>query len=203
MSAALGGADYLTYVVPGVALMQAITGMSAMVVRTVTERRWGLAAFKLQSGVPASAYLLSLQIPGIVTMLVRTVVVLVMGVALGAQVSASVAGLALLSGLVAAIFWDCVGFCLTAVVTSYQTRDFLLSVVILPVSFAAPVFYGLEGLPAALRVMARVNPLTYQVEWARGTEVLLSAGVSVAAALGVGALAMGIVGKMRELSFEA
>ena len=55
LSSAFGGAGYLRFVVPGAIVMQALSGLNRVVARTVTERRWGLAAFKLQSGVPQSA----------------------------------------------------------------------------------------------------------------------------------------------------
>ena len=53
----------------------------------------------------------------------------------------------------------------------------------LPLLFSAPIFYSLDSMPAYLRVLATVNPLTYHVELLRGGGQLgfpLAFGVTLA-----------------------
>lgn len=206
LSTALGGENYLAWVLPGVIVMQALSGMNRLVARTVTERRWGLAAFKLQAGVPLSAYTLGIQAPGLVTFAFQALVVVVLAALMGVWLGIGPALLVILAGVLAALFWGCVGYAVAAVIRSYQTRDFVLALLILPLTFAAPVFYSLESAPAFLRAVAAINPLTYQVTFVRGLsegEFLVVPGL-VSGVLLVAALAAAIwtTTRLRELSFE-
>ena len=203
----VGDSDYLTFIVPGVIVMQAISGISRVVARTVTERRWGLAALKLQAGVPRSAYLIGAMTPPVATYLCQCVLVLAMAHLMGVRTTPGAALAMLLAAGMSALLWGCVSYSVAASITSYQTRDFILSMTILPLSFAAPVFYPLDNLPAVLRAIARVNPLTYQVEVVRGIQQGSLPGVATAVfiVLTLAALVAAILTteRMRRLSFEA
>ncbi|MBD3689153.1 ABC transporter permease [Nanchangia anserum] len=168
LSGILGGEDYLEFVGPGIVVMQALSALSQIIYRVVIERRWGLAAMKLQAGVPMSAYLASLLVPRIIIFLLQGFVVLVCMLAFGVRVSPLPALLGLLGSVVCVVFWSFLGVIVTSVVSNYQTRDFIVSIIVLPLTFSAPVFYRLEGAPTLVRVLARVNPLSYQVQWVRG-----------------------------------
>lgn len=126
-SAVGGGAEYLRFVLPGVAAMQASSGLNRVVARLVAERRWGLAALKLHSGVPGSAYLLGSFAPHLLIVAAQAGVLGLVAAALGAARLVEIPLLVLLS-LPAALFWTGFGYCLTAVIKSYQTRDLVLSV---------------------------------------------------------------------------
>lgn len=204
-SAVGGGAEYLRFVLPGVAAMQASSGLNRVVARLVAERRWGLAALKLHSGVPGSAYLLGSFAPHLLIVAAQAGVLGLVAAALGAARLVEIPLLVLLS-LPAALFWTGFGYCLTAVIKSYQTRDLVLSVIVLPVSFAAPVFYDLAAAPTALRALGTVNPMTYLVELARdglaGRVEPTTAGVVVVCLAAVLGACLSSTRRMRILSFE-
>lgn len=206
LSSAFGGASYLRFVVPGAIVMQALSGLNRVVARTVTERRWGLAAFKLQSGVPQSAYLLGILFPGVIVFAAQALVLLALAVALGVRYSvlSSIAMVAV--AILCVLTWECLSFVVAAAIRNYQTRDFVLAVAVMPLTFAAPVFYTLDNAPTALRLLARVNPLTYQAELVRGVAqgaFALSAALICLLVLTASMfLALRAVRVMRELSFE-
>lgn len=54
-----------------------------------------------------------------------------------------------------------------ALIQSYSQRDLILSLVNLPIILTAPIFFSLESAPMFLKVMATVNPLTYQANLLR------------------------------------
>lgn len=49
-------------------------------------------------------------------------------------------------------------------IKDYKQRDFVMNTLMLPVLFAAPLFYSLENAPVFLRLLSQINPLTYQLE---------------------------------------
>lgn len=206
LSGILGGEDYLTFVGPGIVVMQALTGMSQTIYRVVIERRWGLAAMKLQSGVPLTAYLASLLVPRVIVFLLQACVVVVCMLLFGVALSPLPVVLAVLAGAVCVVFWSLVGLIVTSVISNYQTRDFIVSIIMLPLSFSAPVFYRLEGAPTFVRTLARANPLSYQVQWVRGLFEGQFMAVDFAVVLGlvvvVTAIALGAVRRLRIATFE-
>ena len=206
LSSVLGGESYLAWVLPGVVVMQALSGMSRIMARTVTERRWGLAAFKLQAGISASAYVIGMLTPGIAAFVGQAVIILVLGARLGVWFGVMTSVLVVTGGCVAAVFWECLGYCVAAAIRSYQTRDFLLTVIVMPLTFSAPVFYSLDSVPTFLRLIARVNPLTYQVELVRGFSQsgtgVLPTVISIVELLIALAASVWTTSRMRELSFE-
>ena len=79
---------------------------------------------------------------------------------------------------------------------SMQTIGFLA---MFPLMFASSAFVPVDGLPAWLRVIATVNPLTYAVDASRNLALDLPAGNGVAAALAAsaGLMVVGIVAAVR------
>lgn len=79
---------------------------------------------------------------------------------------------------------------------SMQTIGFLA---MFPLMFASSAFVPVDGLPAWLRVVATVNPLTYAVDASRNLALDLPAGGGVAAALAAsaGLMVVGIIAAIR------
>ncbi|MBF0925285.1 MAG: ABC transporter permease, partial [Atopobium sp.] len=65
------------------------------------------------------------------------------------------------------VFWTSIFSCIALLINDYKQRDFILSVVMTPLIFAAPLFYSLDNAPMILQVISRCNPLTYQLELIR------------------------------------
>lgn len=53
-------------------------------------------------------------------------------------------------------------------IETYQTRDLLLTFLIMPLSFSAPSFYVIADAPIFIQFLAWINPLTYQLQTFRG-----------------------------------
>lgn len=206
LSSTLDDPGYLRFLFPGLVVMQASAGISHIVARVVTERRWGLAAYKLQAGVPAGAYFLAMMVPGAVLYLFQVCVIIVAAFAVGLRLSVLAIVVIACVGLVAIWFWQCFGYCLTGLIKDYQTRNFVLSLLTLPLTFSAPVFYSFDSAPALLRAVALCNPLTYQVNVARATMSgsIDLVSIAVTAALTLIVTAVGVIStqRMRTLSFE-
>jgi len=207
LAAHLGGAQYLEFMLPGVIVIQAISSMSSVIYRVVLERRWGLAALKLQAGIPGTAYLAGLLSAPLCVFLGRVVVLVGLGCALSVRIGLGNLAVGVAVSLLAAVFWSLTGIVVAAVLKDYRTRDFVVGLLLMPLMFAAPTFYSLDSAPAFLRVIAQGNPLTYQVDAVRAamagrldlTGLVVSVALIVVAATG----SVLCVHKMRQVSFEA
>lgn len=173
----------LAFIVPGIIAMQANAPFASMMYRYQGERQAGLLALKLVQGVTPVTYLISMTTVPVLQYLGQSLVVIGGALVLGVRFSLPQLTAYLGAGILAAVTWACLGGWLVFLVRRQSTRMAITRLISLPLVFSAPIFYSLDSMPAYLRVLATVNPLTYHVELLRGGGQLglpLALGVTVA-----------------------
>jgi ABC-2 type transport system permease protein len=186
-----GGLPYQVFVFPGIVVMAALFGAMLTAIGTVYDREFGMLRLMLASpaGVPAvlagraiAAALVGVLQGGIVLACAPLVVRVSPGnVVAGAGALVLAAGVSALLGLLVA-----------ARLRSVENFAGVINVVLFPLLFVSGALYPTAGMPPALRLLARVNPVTYQVdlmrhafgqpaEFAVGTDVLVLAGAAMLA----------------------
>ena len=154
---------YLSYAFPGVLALQVIRTLGKMLARATVERRWGLMGMKFVLGTHPVAYVLGMLVVPVLAFVTQALVSAPLGVMLGARFTLGGLVGAVFWGAVAVTFWCGLALIVTAAVRSYEQRDLIITLTLLPLTFAAPTFYPLETAPPYLQILASVNPVTYQV----------------------------------------
>ena len=154
---------YLTFVLPGFLVLQGFGGFTRMIYRTTIDRKWGLLALKRLLGAGGLGYVLALMTVPVIGFLARAAAITAVAVPMGVTIAPGPYALAIALTSVLLSFWTALAILLTSLIRTYQQRDVLLGIIVLPMTFAAPVFYALDAAPAYLRVIALPNPLSYQV----------------------------------------
>jgi ABC-2 type transport system permease protein len=161
-----GGVPYQAFVFPGIVVMAALFGAMLTAIATVYDREFGMLRLMLASpaGVPA-------------VLIGRAVAAAVVGLAQGAIVLACaplvlpVPPLALGRAFGALVFASAVsavlGLLVAARLRSVENFAGIINVVLFPLLFVSGTLYPTAGMPAALRGIARLNPVTYQVDLMR------------------------------------
>ena len=190
----------------GVVGIQCVGMMSQVIYRWTLERKWALGSLKLSSGVPQLGYYLGMLLVPLLSLLVRASVALLV-VATICSFTLRVDPVALAAGVaLCGLFWSALGCVLTALITSYQTRDFVVSLALTPLMFSAPTLYSLDQAPAFLRAISAANPLTYQLALLRSVAAgsWPSDQLLVVLAMTLALCAIGYVstGRMRTVSNE-
>jgi ABC-2 type transport system permease protein len=186
-----GGLPYQAFVFPGIVVMAALFGAMLTAIGTVYDREFGMLRLMLASpaGVPAvltgraiAAALIGVLQGGIVLACAP----LVLPVS-PANVGGGAGALVLAAGVSALL-----GLLVAARLRSVENFAGVINVVLFPLLFVSGALYPTAGMPPALRLLARANPVTYQVdlmrhafgqptEFAATTDLLVLAGVAVAA----------------------
>jgi ABC-2 type transport system permease protein len=160
------GLPYHAFVFPGIVVMAALFGGMLTAIATVYDREFGMLRLMLASpaGVPAvltgravAAALVGLVQGGIVLAFAPLLVPVTPG-ALGAAVAA----LALAAGSSALL-----GLLVAARLRSVENFAGVINVVLFPLLFVSGALYPTAGMPPPLRLLAAVNPVTYQVDLMR------------------------------------
>ena len=185
------GMPYQAYVFPGILVMAALFGGSLTAVSTVYDREFGMLRLMLASpaGVPAvlagravAATLVGTLQGGIVLAFAPLVIRVTAGswlAALGSLVAVSA-----MSGVL--------GLLLAARLRSVENFAGIINVLLFPLLFLSGALYPTDGMPAGLRTLARLNPVSYAVDlmrYALGQPAEATAPVAAGAVLGVTALA--------------
>ncbi len=185
------GIPYQAFVLPGIIVMAALFGGMLTAISTVYDREFGMLRLMLASpaGIPAvlagralAAVLVALLQGGIVL----AVAPLIVPVSL-ATVPAAVGALGL-GGMASATL----GLLVAARLRSVENFAGVINVVLFPLLFVSGALYPTGGMPAPLRALARINPVTYAVdlmrhalgqpaEFSPGRDILVLLGVTVIA----------------------
>ncbi len=161
-----GGISYQEFVYPGIVVMAALFGATLMAISTVYDREFGVLRLMLASpaGVPAvltgralAAAIVGMLQGGIVLALAPLVLTVSFR-----QMAAALGALAL-SSVVSSVL----GLLVAARLRSVENFAGVINVVLFPLLFASGALYPTGGMPPALRLLAQINPVTYQVDLMR------------------------------------
>lgn len=161
-----GDLSYQAFIYPGIVVMAALFGAMLMAISTVYDREFGVLRLMLAcpAGVPAvltgraiaAAIVGGFQ--GILVLAVAPVFVAITPPRLAAAAGALALGSATSSVL---------GLLVAARIRSVENFAGVINVVLFPLLFVSGALYPTTGMPAVLRSLARVNPVTYQVDLMR------------------------------------
>lgn len=155
--------NYLTFVLPGFLVMQGFNTFTRSIYRSTIDRRWGLLALKRLLGAGGLGYVLAVMVVPIINFLAKSVAITTVALILGVRMQPLSYLAAILLTCVLLTFWAALAILITGWITNYEQRDVMMGLLILPMTFGAPIFYSLETAPRYLRIIALCNPLSYQV----------------------------------------
>lgn len=199
--------SYGEYVVPGIMALLGVRAGTAAVSDVSNDRKWGVYAFARLAGLSPSSYFASLVLAALPMAYTQTLGILILTLILLPGVAVSILAVSTLLAL--PLFLTCwigVGALMGALIHSYSQRNLILSLVNLPIILTAPIFFSLESTPTFLKLMATVNPLTYQANLLRdlalGTPWHLNGTVTIVLALTLATLSIAALAHSEWLTTE-
>ncbi len=169
------GSDYMTFIVPGIVALTAVSAAIAGGSTWLNERIIGIVKEYLAAPIPRLSILTG-NAAGIVTkVLIQSVIIFFVGLLMGAQINANplgwFGGLVLIAGYGIGFSGFALGVASsTDSSEGYHMMIFLLQ---LPLLFLSNSLYHLETLPVWMRIGAYINPTTYVVTGLRQTTLEL------------------------------
>lgn len=166
-----GGDTYITFIVPGIVALTALGGAISGGLVWLNERIQGIAKEYLVAPIPRLSILAGNALSITSKTLFQAVVILIIGLLIGAQVSGDLlgwlGGLALVAGYGLGFAGIALAFASRANDPgSYHMVIFLIN---LPLLFMSNALYPLESLPTWMEIGARINPTSYVVDGMRQT----------------------------------
>jgi len=179
---ATGSVPYLDFLLPGILAQSVLFIAIFNGISIIWERDLGIVHKFLASPTPRAALVVGKALGGSIRALAQALVVLLLGFALGVHlriVPVALGGVALLVVLGAAVFstFSLIIACLV------KTRERFMGigqVLTMPMFFASNAIYPIAMMPRWLQAVARLNPLTYEVDGLRTLLLVGPAGIEAA-----------------------
>jgi ABC-2 type transport system permease protein len=161
-----GGLRYLDFMAPGVLAQSVLFGAIFYGISLIWERDLGVVHKFLVSPAPRTALVLGRAVSSAIRGLCQALVVYLLAFLLGVELRLqghAIAGVIAVVGLGAATFstFSLIAAC---IVKSRERFMGIGQVLTMPLFFASNAIYPLSMMPAWLRALSSVNPLTYQVD---------------------------------------
>jgi ABC-2 type transport system permease protein len=165
-----GGVPYLAYLAPGIVAQSTMFVAIFYGIQIIWERDSGVLTKLLVTPTPRAAFIIGKCFASGIRALVQVLVVLVLAAVLGVSLSTSPIHIlgALAIVMLGASFFSCLSMTVAGIVLR---RDRLMGIgqmITMPLFFASNALYPVSIMPGWLRVLAKVNPLSYEVEGLRG-----------------------------------
>ena len=173
------GNDYMTFVVPGIVALTAVSAAIAGGSTWLNERLIGIVKEYLAAPIPRLSILMGNAISIVTKVLIQSVVILIVGLLMGAKLSDNllgwVGGLLLIAGYGVGFS----GFALAVASSTDSSEGYHMMIFLLqlPLLFLSNSLYPMETLPTWMKVGAYANPTTYVVTGLRQITLSLTPSI--------------------------
>jgi ABC-2 type transport system permease protein len=163
-----GNLPYQTFVYPGIIVMAALFGAMLTAISTVYDREFGMLRLMLASPAGTTAVLSGRALAaGVVGFLQGGIVLACAPFIIGAGLDARAFVLAAGSLALTSISSSVLGLLVAVRLKSVENFAGVINVILFPLLFASGALYPTVTMPAAFQLVARANPVTYQVDLLR------------------------------------
>ena len=160
-----GGDGYMTFIVPGIVALTAVGGAIGGGSAWLNERLMGIVKEYLVAPIPRLSILLGNALSITTKVLIQSIIILVVGVLLGAELSSNplgwLGGILLVAGY--GIGFAGVALAVASKTDSSEGYHMMIFMLQLPLLFWSNSLYPLATLPTWMRIGAMINPTTYVV----------------------------------------
>jgi ABC-2 type transport system permease protein len=159
------GNDYMTFMVPGIVAMTAVSAAIAGGSTWLNERLLGIIKEYLVAPIPRLSILMGNATSIVTKVLIQSIVILIVGLLMGARMSdyplGWIGGLLLIAGY--GIGFSGFALAVASSTDSSEGYHMMIFLLQLPLLFLSNSLYPMATLPAWMRIGAYVNPTTYVV----------------------------------------
>lgn len=156
--------NYEAYALVGLMAMNLIGQMGKTMYRISSDRKNGLFALKMDAGLHPMLYIMAMGVSPIWGYLLQMVCFYILMAICQIFISAWIFLLLTIVGLVALVFWICLGTALAFYLGQKTSWQMGVNFLMLLLSFSAPSFYSYNDAPVYIQQLSMLNPLTYQLE---------------------------------------
>ncbi len=161
------GVDFVSFLLPGILTMTVLFSSMFGAISIVWDREFGFLKELLVAPVPRSTIVVAKMISASVTALIEVSVTLAVAPLLGARFSLIGALAAIPLLMLFGMGISALGVTIASRMKTFEGFGAIVNFLIQPLFFFSGALYPVEGLPPALAIVVRLNPMSYAVDAVR------------------------------------
>ena len=160
------GGDYRSYLLPGILALTAFGNSMAGGIPLLFDRENGFLLRLMSAPISRASILVSRFLAVNLSTMLQCLLILALGLLFGARIATGLGGVValLMIGLLLGFGVTVISLILAFVLENHGDFFAILGVTALPLSFLSSAFVPLDALPLWMRLLARVNPMTYAID---------------------------------------
>lgn len=165
-----GNGDYIQFLAPGVVAMAILFTSVFSGIEIIWDRQFGFLKETLVAPVPRLQIVLGRTLGGATVALIQGCIVFIFCLLAGFRVeSFDMLPLALVFMFLVAMLFTSLGTVFGSLLEDMQAFPLIMNFLVMPIFFLSGALFPAEGLPHALHIVMRLDPLAYGVDGIRGT----------------------------------
>ena len=165
-----GQGNYIQFLAPGVIAMTVLFSAIFNGIELIWDRQFGFLKETLVAPVPRVTIMIGRTLGGATTSMMQGLIVVIACLIVGFRPSGvmAIAGGLVFMVLIAVMF-TALGTAIASVLSDFQGFQMIMNFLVMPIFFLSGALFPLMGLPRALDLIARIDPLSYGVDGLRGS----------------------------------
>lgn len=164
-----GGGNYIQFIAPGIIAMSIIFTAMFGGMEVIYDRQFGFLKETLVAPVPRWTIMLGRTFGGATVATLQGLVVFFIAFIVGFRPeNMTIVPLALIYMALIATSFTALGTAIASTMEDMQAFPLIMNFLIMPLFFLSGALFPLTGLPMAIQVIIRMNPLSYGVDGIRG-----------------------------------
>ena len=164
-----GGPSYSQFVLPGIIAMALLFSSVFFGMSIIWDRQFGFLKVILVSPVPREFVVIAKMLSGSIISTFQGVIVLCLAPMMKMHVGALQAAATVLLMFASAMALTSLGIFIASRMESFEGFNLIMNFVIMPMFFFSGALFPLKKIPAVLRWLVELNPVTYSVDAMRCT----------------------------------
>ena len=163
-----GGGDYVQFLAPGIIAMSTLFTAMFTGIEVVWDRKFGFLKETLVAPISRMEIMLGKTLGGASVAVVQGSIVFLLTLLVGFRPSLHLLPVAFLFLALIALFFTSLGIAIASKIEDMQAFPLIMNFLIMPLFFLSGALFPVNGLPKAIEIVVKVNPLSYGVDGLRG-----------------------------------
>lgn len=171
-----GGGNYIQFLAPGIILMSVLFTAIFTGIEIIWDRQFGFLKETMVAPVPRFAIMLGRTMGGATVATIQAVIVFLLTLLIGFRpYNWALVPVALIFIFLIALLFTSLGTAIASKLEDMQGFQLIMNFLVMPIFFLSGALFPLNGLPKAMEIITRFDPLTYGIDGVR--DILINTSV--------------------------